>query len=360
MSFLRTWAEKVKKYLFTYRDGFFIFPIFTADPEQLIEGFKNTPMVKFDPVLSYANTRNLFFNGDTYIRQLEEGLWIIYASMVYKKNLCYEMVYNPEIPNNYYTLAIDTSKTAKESTHYSTEGRYIENESYFWRLIKPGTIAANYNLANTSSRIISLYIHEDWFNKYFFEHVHAESYITEWFDDPDKTEIFLPNSSIVNPEPLEAMFYQFENQDKQELDLLVLKSNAYLLLSAFARELTGSKNIYSALKPKDEAKVLKAELLLKASMTTGFPTIHKLAKKVGLSETKLKADFKSMYGKTLFQYFTEIQMDVAEKMLLEGHHSIKSIAFTLGYSHPGKFSSAFKKIKNIAPSSVRNHHSSQD
>ena len=127
----------------------------------------------------------------------------------------------------------------------------------------------------------------------------------------------------------------------------------FLLLSAFADELRGSKNLTPVLKAKDEAKVLKAEQLLKASTAIGFPTINKLAKSVGLSETKLKADFKAMYGKTLFQYFTEIQMDFAEQLLLEEQHSIKTIAFMLGYNHPGKFSVAFKKIKKVSPSAVK-------
>lgn len=213
MSFLKKWTKKIQKYLFTYKDGFFIFPIFSADPDQLVEGLKNTPMVKYDGAKQYANAKTPFINADTYFQLLEDGLWIIYTSIVFKKNICFEMVYNPEKTANYYALAVDTSSTAKKSKHYLNDGRYIENQSYCWRLVKPGTIASNYNLGDTKSQIISIYLHKDWFQKYFLDRTNADEEILRWHQDPDRAAIFFPNSSLTRVRALEGICSQFEKQN---------------------------------------------------------------------------------------------------------------------------------------------------
>lgn len=353
MSFLKKWAKSIKKYLFTYKDGFFVFPIFNADPEQLAQGLMSTPKVKYSPNKKHASTRTLFMNADTYILHLEDGLWIVYTSIVFKKNICFEMIYDPEKINNYYTLAVDTSITAKDSKHYSKQGRYIENQRYYWRLVKPGTLTSNYNLAGTKSNIISLYIGKGWFEEHFLNPLNKNSEIIRWHENPENEVIFFPNSSIARIASVDAIFNQFENQDENAIDFLELKSNIFALLSAFTNELKESEIISRNLKPKNEAKVLKAEQLLKEASSDKFPTIKVLAKKVGLSETKLKADFKAIYGKTIFQYYSETQMDLAEEMLRATDMPINEIAYSLGYSHAGKFSSAFKKIKHISPSHLR-------
>ena len=192
MSLLKNWAKKIRKYLFTYKDGFFIFPIFTEDPEELIEGLAHTPMVKYQSENQYAFTRTPFMDADTYFRHLEDGLWIIYTSITFKKNICFEMLFDPEKTSSYYTLAVDTSSTARESKHYSKEGRYIENQSHYWRLVKPGTLAANYNLGNTKSKIISLYLHKDWFQKYFLELGGVGEDILKWCEDSGSEALFFP------------------------------------------------------------------------------------------------------------------------------------------------------------------------
>ena len=154
---------------------------------------------------------------------------------------------------------------------------------------------------------------------------------------------------------LDEVFFQFENQDQKAIDLLELKSNVFQLLSAFINELRESSDKATILNPKDEAKILKAEQLLKAAIRDGFPTINVLAKEVGLSETKLKADFKALYGDTLFQYFSKAQMDLAEELIKTTDDPISQIAYSLGYGNAGKFSSAFKKVKHLSPSQIRNN-----
>ncbi|MEM8896004.1 MAG: hypothetical protein AAGC88_15600 [Bacteroidota bacterium] len=138
-SFLKRWALKIRKYLFTYKDGFFIFPVFTSDPESIIYGFQHTPMVKYHPDKQLAVSRTPFIDGDAYFQHIEQGLWIIYTSITYKKNLCWNLIFDPEKRSKYYTLTLDTSTTANNTVH-SQLGQAIGSQSYHWKLIKPDAI----------------------------------------------------------------------------------------------------------------------------------------------------------------------------------------------------------------------------
>ena len=57
-----------------------------------------------------------------------------------------------------------------------------------------------------------------------------------------------------------------------------------------------------------------------------------------------------MYGFTIFVYRTQVRMQEAKNLLLEGKLSVTDIAGTCGYSNASKFSAAFKKCFGFTPS----------
>jgi AraC-like DNA-binding protein len=88
------------------------------------------------------------------------------------------------------------------------------------------------------------------------------------------------------------------------------------------------------------------------NLTEGFSGIEAIAKQVNMSESKLKAIFKGVYGQSIFQYFKEKQMVLAMQLLKNPEAQIKNIAASLSYENPGKFTAAFKKYHHILPSEV--------
>ena len=63
----------------------------------------------------------------------------------------------------------------------------------------------------------------------------------------------------------------------------------------------------------------------------------------------------SEYLKTNFiDYLTEIRINEAQRLLKEKQITVKEAAFALGYQDPNYFSKAFKKIKGVLPSEVKN------
>lgn len=85
---------------------------------------------------------------------------------------------------------------------------------------------------------------------------------------------------------------------------------------------------------------------LKANLTTGFPGIAELAKKSYISESKLKRDFKEIYGKSPFDYYRHLQMELAEKYFHEKKVTKKQMAALLNFSNPSNFSACYRKYLN--------------
>lgn len=80
-------------------------------------------------------------------------------------------------------------------------------------------------------------------------------------------------------------------------------------------------------------------------------TIISLAESLDTNETTLKQAFKSAYGKTLFRYFQEKNMQAALEAL-KGGQSVGDTAAQCGYSYISHFSVAFKKEFGVSPSRV--------
>ena len=128
-----------------------------------------------------------------------------------------------------------------------------------------------------------------------------------------------------------------------------IKLNA---ISNFIQELDSQNTlkVFDNTNDSDRRKLFKAENILKESIYGKFPSIAFIAKEIGMSETKLKASFKKMFGVTLFQYFLTNQMKYAKEMIEKSNVSIKEVAITLGYANASKFSNSFKKVIGDLPS----------
>ena len=73
----------------------------------------------------------------------------------------------------------------------------------------------------------------------------------------------------------------------------------------------------------------------------------------GFNATKLKRDFKKVYGTTVYKYITGLRMEEAKKRIVEDHISIAQAAYEVGYSNPQHFTAAFKRTMGYLPSLLR-------
>jgi len=84
-----------------------------------------------------------------------------------------------------------------------------------------------------------------------------------------------------------------------------------------------------------------------------IPHICDLARRVGVSESKLKRAFKEHFGVTVFEYGLECRMRHALELLQGNAMSICQVAENVGYQHQTSFTAAFRDHFGFLPSEAR-------
>lgn len=79
-----------------------------------------------------------------------------------------------------------------------------------------------------------------------------------------------------------------------------------------------------------------------------------------MSGTKLKSTFKKYFNQTITEYTQRKRMNIAENLILSTDLDMASIAKTVGYNSPSRFSTLFKRYKGIYPKDVRVKSLNQD
>ncbi|MDE3234733.1 MAG: helix-turn-helix transcriptional regulator [Bacteroidota bacterium] len=171
------------------------------------------------------------------------------------------------------------------------------------------------------------------------------------------------NNAKVTYEPLDAEYKRLMDEviaivrnDNRNFTILSVKSRMLQLIERFFVRMTEKKKSqndqFFTLSKKDIQRVIEVESLLSNDVFRPAPFISELARKVNISSTKLKRDFKMVYGIPITQYFQKQRMQVAKEILQSNRFSIKKIAQELGYINQHNFSIAFKKEFGFLPSEL--------
>jgi AraC-like DNA-binding protein len=164
----------------------------------------------------------------------------------------------------------------------------------------------------------------------------------------------------VHREPLDSEYRRLMQEvtevgDDNPMRLAIIQNRIMLLIERFfLRIYERKKNSYFniPLSKADIDRVMQVEAVLTRDIFEPAPTISQLAKMVSISESKLKKDFKLIYGSPVYEYFQKVRMQAAKDKLLTGDHSVKEVAMELGYSNLSNFTIAFKKEFGLLPSKL--------
>ena len=85
-------------------------------------------------------------------------------------------------------------------------------------------------------------------------------------------------------------------------------------------------------------------------------TLDRLARDVGLSRSALAERFTHFVGEPPVQYLTRWRMQVAARLLADGHAKVATVALKVGYDSEAAFSRAFKKAAGEPPAAWRRRH----
>jgi AraC-like DNA-binding protein len=78
-------------------------------------------------------------------------------------------------------------------------------------------------------------------------------------------------------------------------------------------------------------------------------TIRQLSRKTCMNSRTLQDCFKSVYGKTIFDYIQDLRMAQAKELLKTTDLNLQRIAELCGYRESSNFSFAFKKMEGVGP-----------
>jgi len=164
----------------------------------------------------------------------------------------------------------------------------------------------------------------------------------------------------VHREPLDSEYRRLiqeivEVEDTNPMRLAIIQNRIMLLIERFfIRIYERRKNAFYdiPMSKADIDRVMHVEAVLTKDVFEPAPTISQLARMVSISESKLKKDFKLLYGLPVYEYFQKVRMQAARDRLLSGGHSVKEVAMELGYSNLSNFTIAFKKEFGLLPSKL--------
>lgn len=358
---LKAWLSQFKQDYFTYSKGFFHLPYNGDSPRSMIESFEGFPFVEHAKDKQHLYSNNPFCKGGFYYQELERGCWIVYSKAYYNANVAYDLLYRDkgtvvsDREDDYYILSLNSVSNVpgiKKADAHET----LYFPQYSWTFFKPEKRHCDLNFKGADCKFITLYFNERWLKTNLMPNqLFAEAGLDR-FIGSDADHILWPlkaKDEVLNRFDL---FEQVMNigGDAKRVDLLRLKFTTLSLIFDFCR-ICQDLNIVNktiAVEYKEGFTMNTVEAYLRAHVYERFPGVSFLARKFGISETKLKTEFKQVFGKPLYRYFQDRQMEKARELILENQLLIKDIAFKFGYESAGKFSVAFKKYHGASPSAL--------
>jgi AraC-like DNA-binding protein len=134
------------------------------------------------------------------------------------------------------------------------------------------------------------------------------------------------------------------------------KTQLFFAVVSFFESLTPSSfedspQIGKFIKKQDSARIAQYMNGLLHNLKNADINIESAAKSNGMSPTKFKNLFKTLYNQPFYSYLLEARMTLAIQLLHQGQHSIGQIASLTGFEYSTNFSTAFSKRFGMSPKS---------
>ena len=137
--------------------------------------------------------------------------------------------------------------------------------------------------------------------------------------------------------------------------LLHIRADVFSLLSDFFNKIFThpANRVPDNNKIVDYEKIMEVEKILIAHIERTLPALDIIAHQVTMSESTLKRHFKLMFDKNIYEYYLEIKMNFAKRLLLETPLTVNEVATRLDYEKVNNFIDMFKRHHGISPGELR-------
>lgn len=288
----------------------------------------------------------IFGKGFCWAERLPSGITVIVSDTSLKEDLIVE---RPEMMQHYFTLQFN-EEAADETEAVLKSKRNTEEYQSFVKLSH--TLVPETFVFPGSKRLRSV--------KFFFNNTQLmsllgkqayEKVINGYFPYEIKNEKLEPIATEYR-----VMFDELLSDTiDQPLKLNYIQNRVLLLLEKYIVRLYGRRNQQGkkANRREDETlRLMKVEALLVKNFSLAPPTIHELSRVSAMCPTKLKTDFKSLYGLPIYVYYQKNRMLKAKSLLVQSKYAIREIGQMVGYSNLSHFANTFKKEFGFLPSEI--------
>lgn len=194
-----------------------------------------------------------------------------------------------------------------------------------------------------------------------FERKHLLQYLDEQVTDLFLSTYFSKVLKKGNTTPIDADFrklmFELVTADAHHpLATNYMNTRCLLLLERFITRFMlqsdQEQQLAFKLNADEISRLMRVESRLVKDYTQPAPTIEVLSKAAAMSPTKLKKDFKQLYGLPIYEYYQKNRMKKAHSLLSENNYSIKEVGIMVGYTNLSHFAVSFKKEFGILPSEL--------
>jgi AraC-like DNA-binding protein len=350
---INNWFTHFKKYLFTYNQGFYEVSYIANSPEATIESYKKMPFFKHNKKHNTFKMRNMFMNVFYKYYKIEEEFWVSVSEVNIYKNIKINLLYDEFIDDRYYTLSLNfVNNNSAKISNLVNNAWPLSNLS--WILIKPRENSHHINFKDSNAKYIVFNFTDKWLQHQLkVDGVFYNCGLEEFLVSDEKYVLFSDNNQeLFSWHDRFSHFFDEEIIEDNCEHRLQFYDFSHLILNYFAKQfkLNQSLGKKDKLNPNDNQKILEIENYLMKNLTSNFIGIEELAKQFYISPTKLKTDFKNVFGASVYQYYLAKQMLLAHQLISEKDILIKDVAAMFGYDNVSKFTVAYKKHFGYLPS----------
>lgn len=356
---LKAWYLKFQKYKVKYKNGFFHLSNLANSPHTIVESIDKMAFVKHIRAKKQMTSNTLFLKVSMYYAEIEEDLWVIVSDMKIKRSFVMQNIIDETLPQNYNFINLHYNQKSVANKSMLIDGMMLTDKT--WTVFKAGGVKFDYHFKDAHEYNITVYFTNDWLASTFKSLNIYEGSNLEKFIRSNSTSLFLPDMQLDS-----NLFYEdflaLIEQNGDYSNNSKIKAQIIKFFSQFIEkyELEPFKEQHFKLSDKDRKYVRKAEKFISDNLLSSFPSIDTIASHVGVSPSKLKADFKTIHNQSLFNYFRYHQMELANKLFTQKNITVREVANLLGYENASKFAAAFKEQFGVSPSSVVKNHLQQN
>lgn len=157
-------------------------------------------------------------------------------------------------------------------------------------------------------------------------------------------------SFFMTPEMERIVDAIFANQYSGKTKMMFFRSQITALLSHFFGQLALMHNNDAKTEYRYKLNEVKDILI---SNLENPPSLTEISQLIGLNTTKLKKEFKAVFGVPVFKYLHNERLSTAHKLISEHQTTVQEAAWQVGYDSLSSFSNAFAKKFGYRPSQIK-------